>query len=227
MKQRPRFLLNKTGIPLTQEGWHKLWAFYQADYVPLKAELEQRAREKETKRARPEIPQFNSKFRRSPSIEHIQSYLNKITKYFNQLQYNHTGTQLFDIHKNSGFSRLMESAKLMVTYSLPIKCMEAVILSIYLTNQVSRLVRFPVTFKSSHNGIFYYHIVLGLIFDGKFGSVGLSRKSNLMGTSGVLTTLGLIKYVHSNYDMVISLWYFDAFFTFLRVITKNKAWHVV
>ena len=57
--------------------------------------------------------------------------------------------------------------------------------------------------------------------------VGLSRKSNLMGTSGVLTTLGLIKYVHSNYDMVISLWYFDAFFTFLRVITKNKAWHVV
>ena len=156
----------------------------------------------------------------------------------------------------------------MVTYSLPIKCMEAVILSIYLTNQVSlgcplelfdslemsqfrsacfsRLVRFPVTFKSCHNGVFYYHIVLGVIFDGKFGSVRvlvlrkLVRKKPIHPCSswpfakvksygdlrGAHHTRDLIKYVHSNYDMAISLWYFDAFFTFLRVITENKPWHV-
>lgn len=75
----------------------------------------------------------------------------------------------------------METAKLMVAYALPIKCMESVIVAIYLTNHVRALVRFPISFKSCHNGTYYYHIVLGLIFDGKFGAAGLSRKSNLMG----------------------------------------------
>lgn len=83
----------------------------------------------------------------------------------------------------------METAKLMLTYSLPIKCMESVIMAIYLTNQVNRLIRFPISFKSCHNGIFYYHIVLGLVFDGKYGSVGLSRKANLMGYRGLITLL--------------------------------------
>ena len=106
--------------------------------------------------------------------------------YFKQLQYNHTGTQLFDIHKYSGFSRLMDQAKFMLNCALPIKCMESVIVAIYLTNPINRLVRFPITFKSRQQGHFYYHIVLGLFFDGKFGSVGLSRKSNLMGTFGYL-----------------------------------------
>ena len=86
----------------------------------------------------------------------------------------------------------METAKLMLTYSLPIKCMESVIMAIYLTNQVNRLIRFPISFKSCHNGTFYYHIVLGLIFDGKYGSVGLSRKANLMGYRGLITLLYLV-----------------------------------
>ena len=65
-------------------------------------------------------------------------------------------------------------------------------MAIYLTNQVNRLIRFPISFKSCHNGTFYYHIVLGLIFDGKYGSVGLSRKANLMGYRGLITLLYLV-----------------------------------
>ena len=124
---------------------------------------------------------------------------------------------MFDIQKNVGFSRLMEMAKFIFRCSLPIKCMEALILSIYLTNQIHRLVRFPISFVSAQNDHYYYHIgrvkrltdirtiqigpftldhpfstgllfnhsltfkVLGIYFDGKFGSMGLSRKDNLMG----------------------------------------------
>jgi len=65
---------------------------------------------------------------------------------------------LFDIQKNVGFSRLMEMAKFIFRCSLPIKCMEALILSIYLTNQIHRLVRFPISFVSAQNDHFYYHI---------------------------------------------------------------------
>lgn len=35
-QQRPRFILNKSGIPLTNEGWIKLWSFYKTDYNDLK-----------------------------------------------------------------------------------------------------------------------------------------------------------------------------------------------
>ena len=65
---------------------------------------------------------------------------------------------MFDIQKNVGFSRLMEMAKFIFRCSLPIKCMEALILSIYLTNQIHRLVRFPISFVSAQNDHFYYHI---------------------------------------------------------------------
>ena len=35
-KRRPNFLLNKSGIPLSYEGWIKLWKFYDCEYEILK-----------------------------------------------------------------------------------------------------------------------------------------------------------------------------------------------
>ena len=34
--QQPRFILNKSGIPLSHEGWIRLWSFYASDYSALK-----------------------------------------------------------------------------------------------------------------------------------------------------------------------------------------------
>ena len=59
----------------------------------------------------------------------------------------------------------------MVRESLPIKCMEAVVLAIYLTNGIPGLGRFPINFKSEVNEVsllkgrkFYYHVVLGIAY---------------------------------------------------------------
>ena len=59
----------------------------------------------------------------------------------------------------------------MVRESLPIKCMEAIILGIYLTNGIPGLGRFPINFKSEVDEVsllkgrkFYYHVVLGLAY---------------------------------------------------------------
>lgn len=66
---------------------------------------------------------------------------------------------------------LMDTAKAMVRESLPIKCMEAVILAICLTNGIPGLGRFPINFKSEVNEAsllkgrkYYYHVVLGIAY---------------------------------------------------------------
>ena len=117
----------------------------------------------------------------------VTEYISKLQNYMNQLRYNHTGTQLFDIKPHSSMITLMETAKAMVRESVPIKCMEAVILAIYLTNGIPGLGRFPINFKSEVEEVsllkgrkYFYHVVLGLAYKGKFGAVGLSRRSSLM-----------------------------------------------
>ena len=50
----------------------------------------------------------------------------------------------------------------MIEYSLPIKCLEAVILSIFLTNELNSLERFSIGFKTVSNGNVHRHVVLGI-----------------------------------------------------------------
>ena len=108
--------------------------------------------------------------------------------------------QLFDIKPHSSMITLMETARsmvragsfsfLQVRESLPIKCMEAVVLAIYLTNgipglgrfvNVANIVfiiiampRFPINFKSEvqeksllRGRKYFYHVVLGLAYKGR------------------------------------------------------------
>ena len=75
---------------------------------------------------------------------------------------------------------LLKVAKDMIQLSMPIKCLEAVILAIHLTNEVPSMDRFTLTFKSQQNGLIYYHTVLGLFYRGRYGAIGLSRKDDLM-----------------------------------------------
>ena len=52
----------------------------------------------------------------------------------------------------------MELAKEMIHESLPIKCLEAVVLGLYLTVPVISLQRFPIGFKSVHNGKYHRYV---------------------------------------------------------------------
>jgi len=72
----------------------------------------------------------------------------------------------------------METARIMVRESVPIKCMEAVVLAIYLTNGIPGLGRFPINFKSEVEETsllsgrkFFYHVVLGIAYKGKLGAL--------------------------------------------------------
>lgn len=73
----------------------------------------------------------------------------------------------------------MENAKEIILESLPIKCLEAVILALYLTAPLTNLHRFAIGFKSSFNGLYYRHVVLG-VSNSSYGALGLSRRKDLM-----------------------------------------------
>lgn len=50
----------------------------------------------------------------------------------------------------------------------------------YLTNNMSGVERFPLSFKSQFSGNHFHHIVLGVHSGGRFGALGMSRREDLM-----------------------------------------------
>lgn len=104
----------------------------------------------------------------------------------------------------------MDIAKEMTREALPIKCLEAVILGMYLystprpmasptqvssvfaglsfnqrllsylTNSMPAVERFPISFQSHFSGNHFHHIVLGVHSGGRFGALGISRREDLM-----------------------------------------------
>lgn len=68
------------------------------------------------------------------------------------VQYNHTGAYYFNINKKRPFSRIMDTAREVMRDALPIKCIEAVFLGLYLTCGWEDLQRIPIGFKSKVDG---------------------------------------------------------------------------
>ncbi|XP_057289302.1 tubulinyl-Tyr carboxypeptidase 1-like [Hydractinia symbiolongicarpus] len=114
------------------------------------------------------------------SLQSVSEKVKMVQRYLNQLQYNHTGTQFFEVKMNRPITRLYETAKDIIKYSLPIKCLEAVIVSLYLTSCMNGLTRFTIRFKSKFSSKTHRHIVLGIYYDSKYGALGLSRRKTLM-----------------------------------------------
>ncbi|XP_023340823.1 vasohibin-2 isoform X2 [Eurytemora carolleeae] len=119
-------------------------------------------------------------------VDQVLIYLEKMQQYITDLKYNHDDVPL-KIQAQASMITHYNSAKRMIREGQPIKCMDAIILGIHLTTGIQGLGRFPINFKSEiHDKAFkpgrkyYYHVVLGLLYKGKFGAVGLSRKSTLM-----------------------------------------------
>ena len=120
---------------------------------------------------------------RAPIFTRGMSVLDKVNivqTYLNQLQYNHTGTQFFVVKMNRSISRLYDVAKEIIKNPLPIKCLEAAAVSLYLTATIPNIDRFTIRFKSQFGKVIHRHIVLGIYYNSNYGAVGLSRRKSLM-----------------------------------------------
>ncbi|KAJ1499725.1 Tubulinyl-Tyr carboxypeptidase 2, partial [Coelomomyces lativittatus] len=110
-------------------------------------------------------------------------YLSECQNLLNLLGYNYISEPFFVVNKKAPYRRLQSLAIDMLKFSLPIKCLEAVVLGFYLTRFLKgSIVRIPLAFKSECFGESYRHIVLAIynLSSKKWGAIGLSRRSDLM-----------------------------------------------
>ena len=168
------FYVNRTGFPIKDSVWERMWQHVQSIHPNgFGTSMKIRGNQSLPKVPVPNLPNFTYGMEVSLKLELIQKYLS-------DLKYNHTGTQFFEIRKDRPLCGLMESAKEMIRESLPIKCLEATILAVHLTNGIPGLQRFTIGFKTQINTAWLSHVVLGIYYNGKFGALGLSRRDDLM-----------------------------------------------
>lgn len=168
------FYVNRGGLPIDGPTWERMWG-YVARTHPDGDNLVKSIR-RTVDLPRVPIPALPALISAASVPERVEA----VQRYIRELQYNHTGTQFFEIKKTRPLTGLMDLAKEMTKEALPIKCLEAVILGIYLTNNISGLERFPISFKTQFAGGCFRHIVLGLHWGGHFGAIGISRREDLM-----------------------------------------------
>ncbi|RXN06194.1 vasohibin-2 isoform X1 [Labeo rohita] len=59
----------------------------------------------------------------------------------------------------------------------------------YLTNGLTSVERFPISFKTQFSGHHFHHVVLGVYCNGRYGTLGMSRRADLMDRSLSFRTL--------------------------------------
>lgn len=114
-----------------------------------------------------------------PSVEQIPF----IQQQINLLTYNHLPRTFFSLEKHRALQYILYTAKEVLAEALPIRCLEATFVALYLTQPLKDIDRIPLSFKSEANGCFYRHIVLVVRARATpplYGALGLSRKSTLM-----------------------------------------------
>ncbi|XP_077869740.1 tubulinyl-Tyr carboxypeptidase 1-like [Saccoglossus kowalevskii] len=177
------FYVNKDGFPISKKTWERMWNHVSKIHPNgTKMVTDVRNNKDLPKIPVPTIPVLHGGMTVADKLDAIQNYMC-------DLQYNHTGTQFFEIRKNRPLAGHVDSAKEMIRESLPIKCLEAVILAIHLTNGIAGLERFTISFKTQFSGNYHRHVVLGVYYGGRYGALGMSRRDDLMYKSLVFKSL--------------------------------------
>jgi len=170
------FYVNRDGFPIKEETWERMYDLAAKNH-PLGDALARHVKQRALTATDMPVPSPPGSFSASMSVA---ARLEQIQNYMSSLKYNHTGTQFFEIKKARPISGLMECAKDMIKEALPIKCLEALVLGTYLTNDIHGLLRFNISFKTLFEGGVFRHVVLGVYHNGKYGALGMSRRKDLM-----------------------------------------------
>eukprot|EP00668_Euglena_longa_P036145 GGOE01046455.1.p1 GENE.GGOE01046455.1~~GGOE01046455.1.p1 ORF type:complete len:880 (+),score=198.09 GGOE01046455.1:141-2780(+) len=115
-----------------------------------------------------------------PRKQAMAQQLKAVQRYIGSLQYNFLSHTFFNTNKHRPLVRIMDTCRDIVKECLPIRCLEATFLSIYLTQELAEVDRIPVSFKTEFGGTVYRHIVLLTRHTSRWGALGLSRKEDLM-----------------------------------------------
>ncbi|RNF14820.1 vasohibin-1 [Trypanosoma conorhini] len=126
----------------------------------------------------PEVPRPEecSIPRQLPSLQQLPYVQNVL----NTLSYNFLPQTFFCLEKRRSLDSILVTSKEILAEALPIRCLEATFVGLYLTHGMKDVDRIPLSFKSRAKGRKYHHIVLVIRCDGFYGALGLSRKSTLM-----------------------------------------------
>uniref|UniRef100_A0A4X1TKW7 Vasohibin 2 n=1 Tax=Sus scrofa TaxID=9823 RepID=A0A4X1TKW7_PIG len=85
----------------------------------------------------------------------------------------------------------------------------------YFTNGQPSIERFPISFKTYFSGNYFHHVVLGIYCNGRYGSLGMSRRAELMDKPLTFRTLSDLifdfedsykKYLHTLKKVKIGLY---------------------
>lgn len=133
----------------------------------------------------------------------VQAKLTEIQRVISACEYNYTGLMFYAIKKSGGTGHVLSIYKQILTYKLPIQCVEAVFIGSVLSDSLSGVQRFPLCFKSKFQSHMHRHVVLLVHFRGKWGALGISRRSCLMDKPLVYESAAeLVEDYHRSYRSV-------------------------
>ena len=124
-----------------------------------------------------EMPILDMSQNRTAVVENVK----KVQAFIESFEYNYSGKPFIRMNKSKGALHVFNVSKQLIKEQLPIQCVEAIFIGTHLTAPITDMDRVPLSFKTKFfHGTVHRHIVLAIRYDGKWGAIGISRRSSLM-----------------------------------------------